>query len=136
VFIQVLVEKQIEAGQAIVDALRNSGFPITAAFWCRIPESGYWRLVIGSKLIDRIGPLEGYRRLHEILHRLGLWNELFGSISLLSPGDPTFHSLRETAERPGQFGHRDYEASYYSFQDAYFYSPAKSRARLNPDKRA
>jgi hypothetical protein len=129
VFIQILVDRQIEAGREIVEALRQDGFPIASrsAFWCRIPESGYWRLVIGSKLIDRIGPLKGYRRLHAILHRLNLWDEYSGSISLLSLGDPTFQSLRAYAESPGQFGVRaSYESAYNPFQEAYFYSPVKA----------
>jgi hypothetical protein len=104
VFIQVLVEGKIKGGLAIVDALRQEQVPVSAAFWCRIPESGYWRLVIASELIDKIGPLEGYRRLHEILRRLDLWDALSGSVSLLSPGDPTYRSLQEYAQGPGQFG--------------------------------
>jgi hypothetical protein len=126
VFIQILVDEKINAGRAIMDALRRDRFPIAAAFWCRIPESRYWRLVIGSKLINRIGPLEGYRRLHKILHELGLWDEFSGSISLLSPNDPTFHHLREYAESPGQFGQgASYEAPYNPFQEAYFYPSVK-----------
>ena len=128
-FIQILVDRQIEAGRVIVEALRQDGFPMTtrSAFWCRIPESGYWRLVIGSKLIDRIGPLQGYRRLHEILHRLNLWEEFSGSISLLSPGDPTFQSLRAYAEGTGQFVvQASHETAHNPFHEAYFYSPAKA----------
>ena len=126
-FIQILVDEQINAGRAIVGALRRDRVPISAAFWCRVPESRYWRLVIGSKLIDRIGPLEGYRRLHEILRRLKLWDEFSGSISLLSPNDPAFHRLREYAESPGQFAvSAGLDAPYKPFQDAYFYSPVKS----------
>jgi hypothetical protein len=121
VFVQVLVDEQINAGRAIMDALRRDQFPISTAFWYRIPESGYWRLVIGSKLIDRIGPLEGYRRLRGILDRLGLWNTLSGSISLLSPSDPTFRSLHEYAQGPGQFGIGPSEL-HNMFQDAYIYS--------------
>lgn len=123
-FIQILVEEKINAGRAIVEALRQDGFPIAAAFWCRVPESGFWRLVIGSELIDRIGPLEGYRRLQEILRRLGVWNEFSGSISLLSPNDPAFQSLQEYARSPGQFGvSASFGAPYNTFQDAYFYAP-------------
>ena len=124
-FVQILVDRQIDAGRVVVDELRRDGFPISAAFWCRIPESRYWRLVIGSKLIDRIGPLEGYRRLHEILRRLKLWDEFSGSISLLSPNDPAFHRLQEYAESPGQFGvSATLDAPYNPFQDAYFYGPS------------
>ena len=121
-FVQVLVDEQINAGRAIVDALRREHFPISTVFWYRIPESGYWRLVIASKLIDRIGSLEGYRRVHNILHKLGLWNTLSGSISLLSPSDPTFRNLHEYAQGPGQFGIGPSEL-HNMFQDAYFYAP-------------
>ncbi len=120
-FIQVLVDDKIKGGLAIVDALRQEKVPVSAAFWCRIPESGYWRLVIASQLIDRIGPLEGYRRLHEILRRLDLWEVFSGSVSLLSPSDPTFRSLQEYAQGPGQFGVSVFNGPPDPFQDAYFY---------------
>lgn len=125
-FVQVLVDEQIEAGRAVLDALRRDHVKIFDAFWCRVPESGYWRLVIASKLIDQIGSLEGYRRLRVILDRLGLWSALSGSISFLSPSDPTFQSLREYAHGPGQFRQQaSYGIPYNPFQDAYFYSPVK-----------
>ena len=123
-FIQILVKENIDGGLAVVKALRADRVPVSMAFWCRIPESGYWRLVIASKSIDRIGPLEGYKKLHVILDRLGLWDRLSGSISLLSPGDPTFRNLLEHAQSPGQFGVDPAIASHSSvFQAAYFYEP-------------
>lgn len=71
-FIQVLVNEQVDMGARIVDALQKKNFRVSGAFWYRMPESGFWRLVVGSKLVDRIGPLEGYRRLHGILAQMGL----------------------------------------------------------------
>ena len=120
-FIQVLVEDKIKGGLEIVDALRQEQIPVSTAFWCRVPESGYWRLVIASQLIDRIGPLEGYRRLHEILRRLDLWDAFSGSVSLLSPDDPAFRSLQDYAQGPGQFGAGVFNGPPNAFQDAYFY---------------
>lgn len=125
-FIQVLVEDKIEAGKAIQEELRRSRIPIEAAFWYRMPESGYWRLVIASKLIDRIGPIEGYERLHKALARLRLperlADDLFGSIALLSPRDPSFQRLLDAAKGPGQIGVRwDPFVQSNAFQDAYFY---------------
>ena len=122
-FIQVLLKDKIDTGFAIVEALRGARFPITAAFWCRIPESGYWRLVIGSKLVERIGPHEGYRRLQAILHRLNVGDELSGSISPLSPSDPTYLGLQQNAQSPGQFSlQAGLGAAVNVFQDAYIYS--------------
>jgi hypothetical protein len=102
VFVQVLVDEQIQAGVAIRDELRKAGFPIAAAFWYRSPESGLWRLVIGSKLIDRIGPLEGYKRLHKVLDRVASREELSGNISLLSANDPEFQRLLQYTNGPGE----------------------------------
>jgi hypothetical protein len=103
VFIQVLVSEQVEMGRRVVEALRKNKFPISAAFWYRMPESGFWRLVIGSSRVDKIGPLEGYRRLHAILAQMGLPALFSGSISLLGSGDPEFLRLRSEAFGPGQF---------------------------------
>jgi hypothetical protein len=122
VFIQILVDEKINAGLAIQEELRKDRFKINSAFWCRIPESGYWRLVIASPLVDRIGPLEGYKRLHSVLDRLGIRGEFSGSISLLSPHDPTYQGLLEQAKGRGQFGvYANPLVPYNVFQDAYFY---------------
>lgn len=125
-FIQVLVEDKIKAGRAIQEQLLKDGFAINAAFWYRMPESGYWRLVIGSNRVDRLGPIKSYRHLHQAIARLGLpsglESDLFGSISLLSPQDPAFKRLLEEARSPGQFGVTwNSFAPPNPFQDAYFY---------------
>ncbi len=122
-FIQVLVREQVEMGAQIVEALRKNRFPISGAFWYRLPESGFWRLVIGSKLVDKIGPLEGYRRLHGILEQMGVLALFSGSISLLGAGDPDFLSLRSYALGPGQFNvGPSFGEGPNPFQDAYVYS--------------
>jgi len=121
-YIQVLVEDKIEAGKSILAELANSGFEIERAFWYRIPD-GFWRLVIGSATVDRIGPLEGYHRLHEILNRLQLRDGLTGSIALLGLSDPGYQNLVRDAEGPGQFGVRANPLFQPNpFQDAYFYN--------------
>lgn len=117
-----MVDEKIEAGKKVLDELRNSGFEIEGAFWYRIP-GGFWRLVIGSTTAGRIGPLEGYHRLHEILNRLQLSDSMTGSISLLSPSDVRYRDFLSSAQGPGQFGIRP--NPYFQvnpFQDAYFYN--------------
>jgi hypothetical protein len=122
VYIQVLVEDKIEAGKRILVELPNSGFQIEKAFWYRVPD-GFWRLVIGSATVDRIGPLEGYRRLHEILNRLELREALTGSIALLGLSDPSYQNLLRDAKSPGQFGVSPNPYFQFNpFQDAYFYN--------------
>lgn len=119
-FLQVLVDEKIESGKRIIEALRRQRFSISSAFWCRMPESGYWRLVIASPMVDRIGPLAGYRSLNEILRNLGIWKEFSGIVSLLSPKDPTFINLLEYSQSPGQF-QVPATQTHNVFQDAYVY---------------
>ncbi len=122
-FVQVLVDDKIEAGRAIQEELRKEGLRVSGAFWCRIPESGLWRLVIGSRTVDRIGSLEGYRRVTTVLDRLGLRATMSGNISLLSPDDPTYQNFREYARSPEPFGiSANPMMPYNAFQDAYFYN--------------
>lgn len=110
-------------GARIVDALQKKNFRVSGAFWYRMPESGFWRLVVGSKLVDRIGPLEGYRRLHGILAQMGLLALFSGSISLLGASDPDFLSLRSYVLGPGQFNvGPSFGEGPNPFQDAYVYS--------------
>jgi HEPN domain-containing protein len=121
VFIQILVGEHVEMGKRIVEALRKDHFPILGAFWYRMPESGFWRLVIGSKLVDKIGSLEGYKRLHRILERLEAITPFSGSISLFGAHD--FRREREDALGPGQFdASPTLGAGSSPFQEAYIYS--------------
>jgi hypothetical protein len=113
----------MEMGARILEALQKNQFPISGAFWYRMPESGFWRLVIGSKLVDKIGPLEGYRRLHGILAQMGLLALFSGSISLLGADDPDFLNLRSYALGPRQFNvGPSFGEGTNPFQDAYVYS--------------
>jgi hypothetical protein len=120
VFIQVLVSEQVATGKRIVEALRKDRFPISGAFWYRMPESGFWRLFIGSKLVDRIGPLEGYKRLQSILTEMGVLTPFSGSIALLGADDPQFLRLKSYALGLGNIG-PSLGQDANPFQDAYVY---------------
>ena len=99
----ILVKEEIEGGAAVLDALRQEGFPIAGAFWCKMPDSGYWRLILASPFVTQEGPLRGIRRLHEVLkkHRL---EDFFQDTALFSPNDPEYRRLREFGIGPGDFG--------------------------------
>jgi hypothetical protein len=125
-FIQILVGEHVEMGKRIVEALRKDHFPIMGAFWYRMPDSGFWRLVIGSKLIDKIGGLEGYRRLHRILKQLGAMTSFSGSISLFGSYD--FRWEKESALGPGQIeATPSWGAASTPYQEAYVYSLKSAR---------
>jgi hypothetical protein len=95
VLIQVLVKDQIDGGRAVVDALTAEGFPVAGAFWCRLPDRDYWKLIIASEFISQFGPLAGYRKVRAILERQRVPSVSASDISLFSPDDPEYRRLRE-----------------------------------------
>lgn len=66
----VLVKSDLEAGWELVNALRNAKFPMTAAFWQRLPDSETWRLFIVTPLVVSKGPFDAYGQLQEQLEQL------------------------------------------------------------------
>ena len=61
-----LVENDIIDGRYLLDALKQSGFPVTMAFWWRRPDSGDWRLIIASPEVFK-GPIEAYTFIQSVL---------------------------------------------------------------------
>ncbi len=125
-FIQILVERTRGNGKTHRGGpAKKTTFPLwepSGTAW----ESGFWRLVIGSKLVDKIGGLEGYRRLHRILEQLGAITPFSGSISLFGAYD--FRHEKESALGPGQFDATpSWGAGSTPFQEAYVYSLKSAR---------
>jgi hypothetical protein len=118
-----LVEKRIEDGEILLKALQRERFPVLRMFWCRMPESQRWRLVIASRLVDKIGSLGAYERLQRILAGLQLSSLSLMNISVLSPSSGEFGRLLEHAAGPGTFGTAAAAGPVRDivFEDAYFY---------------
>jgi hypothetical protein len=123
VLIQILVREQIDGGAAVLNALCQEKFPISGAFWCRMPDSGYWKLILASPFVSQTGPLFGVRRLRELLQKYGLAENFFSDIALFSPNDPEYLRLREFAVGPGGsgVGPAAGTARNLSFEDAWLY---------------
>lgn len=119
--IEVLVKDQIEGGLAVLEALRVEGFPVRGAFWCRLPDRDYWKMVISSDFVSQFGPLSAYQKVRVILERQPVAGVSPSDIQLYSPNDPGYLRLREYALGPGQFGIGPSER-HNMFQDAYVYS--------------
>jgi hypothetical protein len=121
-FVEVLVREKIGGGQAVLDALRDSDFPVTGAFWCKIPESGYWRLVIASPRVREAGLLASVHEVRLILEAHGLGSQYFTDIFLFSPKDPEYVRLFEHAFGANRFGAPISAAAYNrTFEDAWLY---------------
>ena len=88
--IEILVKDSIEEGRALLTALERAGFPMQAAFWKRVPDDGYWRLVIASQAARDEGPIEAYTQLGRVWDTLTHQDLSFTDITVLSPTDSRY----------------------------------------------
>jgi len=65
-----LVEKDIEEGKRLIEALDNAGFQVRAVLWFYLAESDEWRFVVASPLVERKGPKEAYAFVQAVLAQL------------------------------------------------------------------
>jgi hypothetical protein len=64
---EILVDRDIDVGRRLVQALDQAGFPVVAALWSFFPEAGEWRLVIASPKVSELGPLKAYKSIQQVL---------------------------------------------------------------------
>lgn len=108
-----LVEADLIAGWRFLTALfippeRRTIFRVKGAFWLYYPESEEWRLVIATPLVDEIGPLETYARLHpvlqEVLFEIQPTDLYLQNIAVISPrGHPLVKLSRGAKRTLGDF---------------------------------
>lgn len=65
-----LVEKDVEEGKRLIEALDNAGFQVRAVLWFYLAESDEWRFVVASPLVERKGPKEAYAFVQAVLAQL------------------------------------------------------------------
>lgn len=66
-----LTDAMIDAGAEVVRKLDEIGLPVTAAFWCFMPELNAWRLMIASPDVGTKGPRVVYESIQNALDELG-----------------------------------------------------------------
>jgi hypothetical protein len=62
-----LVERQLDGGKALIDALRAQGFDVTVGGWTKTSEEGDWCLYIASKDVDDRGLADAYQKVYTVL---------------------------------------------------------------------
>lgn len=82
---EILVDSDIEHGRQLLGALTMAGVPVNSALWYRFPESDEWRLVIGSEIVERDGPIKSYMRVQSLLADLKPASNLTLSDIMLVP---------------------------------------------------
>lgn len=72
---KILVDKDIDTGEALIESLDRAGFPVHTAVWRYDGERGYWKLVLASPVVDEKGTLKGLRLIHPHVRRFP-WDQL------------------------------------------------------------
>ena len=90
-----LVKDWIEAGRIFTESLDAAGFRAVASFWLLDEETGEWRLIIATPMVDAEGPKSAYRRVQDILREHSELSQLkLSDISVVSPNYELVKLLR------------------------------------------
>jgi hypothetical protein len=130
-----LVDRDIEDGIRLIEALDKIHFRIQAALWLYNPESFWWRLIIATPLVDERGPRYTYTNVQggmkSITPPLSISLQ---DVSVISPTDNLVKLLSKAIRIPSglsgvRFTRNTINSTY--IEDAYIYrinSIAKSPA--------
>jgi hypothetical protein len=91
-YIKILVERDVENGFKLIEALRKR-MPISAAFWLNAEEANEWRLVIVSPLVGAGDARLAYHVVAQALAETEVPIPL-ESISVLSPTNLRYKEVR------------------------------------------
>jgi hypothetical protein len=90
---EALVDREIEEGHRLVQALDQARVPVVAALWSFLPEEGVWRLLISSPKVSEAGPRAAYAAIQDVLLKSHIGLPLH-RISAVGPDDPFITELR------------------------------------------
>lgn len=96
-----LVNEDIAAGRAVVEALDSGGFPVAAAFWLYDSERDVWKLWIGTpravkdlqKAFMKVGEILSSTTDREVLD--------LSRIRLVTPDDPMVRAIGSVIHMKG-----------------------------------
>ena len=84
------------AGAELTKILDTRGLELTASFWLFLPESGEWRLMLATPMVDQEGPIKAYSEVQKALEdnqeRVKSLNLL--NISVVSPTLPIVQLIK------------------------------------------
>jgi hypothetical protein len=91
---KTLVDADLKLGEKVLGLLDASKFPVSVAIWILTEQEGEWKLVIGTSLYDKIGPLEAYGKLINALRQEDPESRDFDDVRLMSNREPFIRELR------------------------------------------
>ena len=82
----VLVERDIQEGKDLVEALDKTEFKVDASLWFYSSDSDEWRLLIASPFVEENGPRKSYGFIRSVLTQPSLPSGIsLKNVSVLSP---------------------------------------------------
>ncbi|HDN65521.1 MAG TPA: hypothetical protein ENF23_04380 [Methanosarcinales archaeon] len=92
-----LVERDIQEGKDLVEALDGTEFKVDASLWFYSSDSDEWRLLIASPFVEENGPKKSYGFIRSVLTRPSPPSEIsLKNISVLSPKHRLIKLLKTT----------------------------------------
>ncbi|PXF60546.1 MAG: hypothetical protein C4B59_09175 [Candidatus Methanogaster sp.] len=92
-----LVERDIQEGKELVEALDETEFKVDASLWFYSSDSDEWRLLIASPFVEENGPKRSYGFIRSVLTRPSPPSEIsLKNISVLSPKHQLIKLLKTT----------------------------------------
>ena len=96
-----MVNDDLEVGRQAVEAFDELGPTAKCAFWFYRSESGEWRFVVATPVVDRDGPREAYAEIAKTLGQKDLLEKLpLTRVAAVGTRDPLVQLLR-TVVRTG-----------------------------------
>lgn len=91
---KILVEKDIDEGKKLLQALDDDKFIVSSALWFYFPDDG-WRLLIASPSMEKDGPKYAYNCIKTtIIKLLPPIDISLQNISVISPNDRLIKLLK------------------------------------------
>ena len=90
-----LVEKYIDDGKVLLEAIDKEEHKIDAALWFFNSEHERWRLVIASPYVKKEGPKKMYQHIQKILKKLNKKVDIsLEDIQVMKPNEKLINSIR------------------------------------------
>jgi hypothetical protein len=96
-----LVNRDLNAGALVMEALSRTKIPITLCKWVYLPELEEWNLVVASPWYDTKGAFKTFRAVTDALERAGIYRKVpIGRLRVTSPDNPLAKALQPKAREP------------------------------------
>lgn len=91
-----LVERDFRDGKKLIERLDEAKFGVHSAFWIFNSESGLWRLIIATPLVEIQSQKEAYKKIKATIYAIEQpFNISLQNISVISPSHMIVGTLRQ-----------------------------------------